>query len=47
MFAVNICLSRKSKSGFGCHDCYLTYVRIYVYVCTYDFCTYLLVIGAV
>ena len=50
MFAVNVCLSSKSRSGFGWHDCYLTYtyVRIYVrpyfidlynmYVCTHFTC---------
>ena len=45
MFAVNVCLSGKSRSGFGWHDCYLTYVCMYVcmYICTYIY-TPLLVI---
>ena len=35
VFAVCVCLSSKSRNGFGWH-CYLTYVRIYV--CTYFIC---------
>ena len=34
VFAVCLCLSSKSRNGFGWHDCYLTYVRIcisYIY----------------
>ena len=31
MFAVNVCLSSKIRSGFGWHDCYLTYVHMYVH----------------
>ena len=31
VFAVNVCLSSKIRSGFGWHDCYLTYVHMYVH----------------
>ena len=31
-----VCLSSKSRSVFGWHDCYLTYVRIHV--CTLFIC---------
>ena len=27
MVAVNVCLSSKSRNGFGWHDCYLTFVH--------------------
>ena len=32
VFAVNVCLTSTSRSGFGWHDCYITYVHIDVYM---------------
>ena len=40
VFAVCVCMSSKSRSVFGWHDCYLTYVRIYFICYFYSISTY-------
>ena len=43
VFAVNVCLSSKSRNGFGWHDCYLTYVCVYIRMPIFILYIYILV----